>query len=481
MERIINKKCLSSSVKGLYVPKRIFVSESALSYARTQKIIERVKKLNKNVKVIFISTNTPPRPKLKGKALYNYLKESLVICERSAKYMEVFASPGNIVENISVMGKIHFHCPLQCRFCYLNVAGRGMPWTRVYVDVENFYAQAVKERFVYRMVQTLWSLVSFNKNISFDKVPDNFKKVCDEIIRNKVLRKRDGINSDDEGIKYIKNNLRILFNAMNIELSDKDEKKLKKKIEEYYSINAGNPLSINISEYSDVLALDHITNMMGELMQLVSKDIGFNIKFRTKAANVKNLLKYNGNNQVRVTFGLNTEYVINNFEIGSASLTERISAVNKLIKSGGYKIDLSIEPIIMYDGYENDYKKLVKKIKKEIDLSKIGNIKIGTVRYKTVLKNYIERNFSNSDLILSFNKLVAPEKGDKRWRYSKDDRIKIYSMIKDELKEIKNIKLGLGAEVPELWDNLGLDKARVHCNVVHQYENKEKKKVKLKK
>jgi hypothetical protein len=54
-------------------------------------------------------------------------------------------------------------------------------------------------------------------------------------------------------------------------------------------------------------------------------------------------------------------------------------------------------------------------------------------------------------------------------------------MIKDELKEIKNIKLGLGAEVPELWDNLGLDKARVHCNVVHQYENKEKKKVKLKK
>jgi DNA repair photolyase len=282
--------------------------------------------------------------------------------------MEIFSSPGNIVENMSVMGKIHFHCPLQCRFCYLNVAGRGMPWTRVYVDVENFYEQAVKERFVYRMVQTLWSLVSFKKKYSFDKVPDNFKKVCDEIIRKKVLRKRDGICNDKEGINYIKNNLRMLFDAMNIELSNKDEIKLKKKIEEYYLINAGNTLSINISEYSDLLALDHITNVMDELMQLVSKDSEFNIKFRTKAANVKNLLKYNGNNQVRVTFGLNTKYVINNFEIDSASLTERISAVNKLIKSGGYKIDLSIEPIIMYDGYENDYKKLIKKINKEIDL-----------------------------------------------------------------------------------------------------------------
>ena len=481
MNKIINNDYLPNKVKGLYVPKRIFVSEAALAYPRTQEIIERVKKLNNKVKVIFISTNTPVRPKLKGRALHTYLKESLVICKRSAKYMEIFASPGNIVENISVMGNIHFHCPLRCSFCYLNVAGRGTPWTRVYVDVENFYSQAVKERFVYRIVQTIWSAVSYHQNISFDKVPDNFKKVCDEIIRKKVLRKRDGINNDEEAINYIKNNIRVFFAEMNVELSDKDEIKLKKNIENYYSINAANPLSINISEYSDVLALDHITDVMNELMQLVEKDSEFNIKFRTKVANVSNLLKYNGNNQVRVTFGLNTEYVINNFELGSASLKERISAVNKLIKRGGYKIDLSVEPIIMYDDYENDYKKLIKKIKKEIDLSKIENIKIGTVRYKTLLKNFISNTFPNSGLTFSFNKLVVPEKGDKRWRYSKEDRIKIYSIIKEELKGIKNIKLGLGAEVPELWDDLGLDKARVHSDVVYQYGNKNKKRKKIKK
>lgn len=466
------KKFSLNKVSRLYIPKRIFVSQSSLAYLRTQEIINRIKVLNNKVKVISISTNTPERPKLKGRDLYNYIKESLVICTRSAKYMEVFASPGNIVENMSVMGKIHFHCPLKCSFCYLNVAGRGTPWTRVYVDVENYYLQAVKERYVYRIAQTLWSVVSYYEKISFDKVPANYKKVCDEIIRKKVLRKRDGINSDEEGINYIKNNLRMLFDSMNIELSDSDGIKLKKKIEEFYLLNEDNPLSINISEYSDVLSLDHITNVMEELLQYVNKDKEFNIKFRTKAANVKNLLKYNGKNQVRVTFGLNTEYVINNFEIGTASLDERIKAIKMLIKKGGYKIDLSIEPIIIYDGYESDYKKFIKKIKKEIDLSRIENIKFGTVRYKTILKNFIERNLSDSDLISSFDKLVAPEKGDKRWRYDKDERIKIYSMIKEELKEIKNIKLGLGAEVPELWDKLGLNKGDVHCNVVHQYKKK---------
>ena len=105
-------------------------------------------------------------------------------------------------------------------------------------------------------------------------------------------------------------------------------------------------------------------------------------------------------------------------------------------------------------------------------MSKVENIKFGMVRYKTVLKNFITRTFSNSDLISSFDKLVEPEKGDKRWRYGKDERIKIYSMIQDELKGIKNVKLGLGAEDPAIWDELGMNKGDVHCNVVHQCDEK---------
>ncbi|MCZ7616360.1 MAG: hypothetical protein M5T52_23095 [Ignavibacteriaceae bacterium] len=80
---------------------------------------------------------------------------------------------------------------------------------------------------------------------------------------------------------------------------------------------------------------------------------------------------------------------------------------------------------------------MINRIKKEINLSKIENIKFSMVRYKTILKNFIERNFSDSDLTSSFDKLVAPEKGDKRWRYDKDERMKIYSMIKEELNGIK--------------------------------------------
>jgi DNA repair photolyase len=474
MKKIINyiARFLGMGIKA-YRPKRIFVSKSALAFPRTAQMISRIKKLNRKIRIVYIPTNTPPRPNLSGKALRIYLKESLVICTRSAKYMEVFASPGKISENLSVMGKLHFHCPLQCKFCYLDIAGHGTPWTRVYVDLENFYDQAVKERLVYRMVQTLWSVISFQQKTPLNKVPENFKKICDKIIRKNVLRKRDGINNDNKAIRFIKKNLRDFFIQMNIKLTRKDEAQLKRTVANCYNKNSQYPLSINLSEYTDVIGLDHITNLMDEIMQLVQKDPQFNIKFRTKAANIHNLLKYDGKQQVKVTYGFNTDYVIGKFEKGTATLTERIAAVNALIQRGGYEIDIAIEPIIKYSGYEADYRSLIKRIMSEISLSAVGTIKVGSARYKTHLMNYIKKIHPKSGLFSRIQKLVEPQKGDKRWRYSVADRLNIYKVVQDELKNVSGVKFSLGAEYPVVWNDLGLDKRDIHSDVVYQYTKEE--------
>ena len=456
-----------------YSPKRVYVSKSALSYPRTQHMISRIKKLNRKALIIYIPTNTPPRPNLTGKALYKFLKETIVICTRSAPYMEVFASPGRISENLGVMGKILSHCPLQCLFCYLDVSGRGTPWNRVYVDLENFYSQAVEERFVYKVTLTLWSALSFHLKTPLNKVPGKFKEIVDHTIRREILKKRSEITTDKQAVKYLKKHLREFFLKMDIQITHKQTAELKKAIPSYYTKNSQLPLSINISEYSDVLGLDHITNTLDELMQLVHKDPEFRIRFRTKAANIQNLLNYDGKNQVKVTYSLNTEYVINKYEKGTASLVERIAAIKALMQRGGYEIDLAIEPIIKYKGYEDDYRALIKKIKKEIDLSKISKLKVGTVRYKTRLKNYIKNVHPTSGLITRNQQLTKPAKGDKRWRYSKDERLKIYKVIQNELKSVPSVKLGLGSENPELWDELGLDKSDIHSGVVYQYTLKD--------
>lgn len=457
-----------------YIPQRVYVSKSALSYPRTQHIIRRIKKLNRKALIIYIPTNTPPRPNLTGKALYKYLKETIVICERSAPYMEVFASPGRISENLGVMGKILSHCPLRCLFCYLDVSGRGTPWTRIYVDVENFYSQAVAERLVYKMTLTLWSAVSFYLKTPLDKVPEKFKEICDHIIRREALKKHSVVNTDKDAIKFLKDHLREFFLKMGIKITRKQTDQLKKEIPIYYAENSKNALWINISEYSDVLGLDPITNQIEELMQIVQTDPHFNFKLRTKTANIHNFLKYDGKGQVQITFSLNTDYVTKKFELDSSPLDQMIAAINALLQKAGYQILIAIEPIIKYNGYEKDYRDLIKKLNNEIDLSRISKIKVGTVRYKTRLKNYIKNVHPKSGLISRNQQLVAPQPGDKRWRYSKDERLKIYRVIQKKLNSVPSVKLGLGSENPDLWDDLGLDKTDIHSGVVFQYSDDKK-------
>lgn len=239
MSKLINfiARFLSMFI-NTYVPQRVFVSNSALAYPRTQQMINRIKKLYRKVIISYIPTNTPPRPNLKGKALHNYLKETIVICTRSAPFMEVFASPGRISENLGVMGKILSHCPLRCLFCYLDVSGRGTPWTRVYVDTENFYAQAVSERLVYRMTLTLWSAISFYLKTPLDKVPEKFKDICDNTIRREVLKKHSAVTTDKDAIKFLKQHLREFFLKMGIPITQKLSAQLKKEISSYYAENS---------------------------------------------------------------------------------------------------------------------------------------------------------------------------------------------------------------------------------------------------
>jgi DNA repair photolyase len=452
-----------------YVPKRVFVSKSALVIPRTGEILARLKLLNPDIEIYNINTNTPQRPNLNGRELHHYIKETLVLCTRSAPYMEVFASPGNISENLGVVGKIASHCPLGCIYCYLNISGRGTPWNRVYVDIENFYEQAVKERLAYRMTLTLWSAISFHLKTSFNKVPDNFKNICDHEIRKVILKKRASITNDKTAIRFMKQNLGKLFEAMGISITEKQEYDIKAAIPVYYEKNKEYPLWINVSEYSDVIGLDHLTNIMEELMQLVNKDPEFRIKLRTKAANINNLLKYDSSNQVQVAFGLNTDFVINKYEKGTALLDDRIYAINALIQKGGYIIQIAVEPIVKYKGYEKDYQNLINRIIAEVDLSKISKIKIGAVRYKTQLKNYIKTCYPKSGLLARTQQLVEPEEGDNRWRYGEEERIKIYSIIKDELQNVSNIKLELASENPELWNKLGMNKNNIHEDVVYQF------------
>jgi len=246
-------------------------------------------------------------------------------------------------------------------------------------------------------------------------------------------------------------------------------KELKKRIPELYTGNSKHPLSINIGEYTDIGALEPFTNYVEKCLSWMDEHPDINFKLRTRAPHFNDLSSHRSISRLGITLCINTDNVIQQYLDSVFSVKEYIESAKDLI-SQGVNFDIAVEPIIKYTGYEEEYVDLVKLVKKELDLSRINSFKIGTVRYKTQLITRIQKYFPTTDLFNKTQHLLPPEGEDHRWRYSADERVKIYSRIIEAFPEIFRDRINLGSENPDLWARLGMDPQSVHINRVNQFE-----------
>jgi DNA repair photolyase len=87
------------------------------------------------------------------------------------------------------------------------------------------------------------------------------------------------------------------------------------------------------------------------------RDLG---TFATKFVNNK-LLTYNPERKIRVRLTLVPEIVHNNVEKNTANIIKRINFISKLYDAG-YEVHINFSPVIYYNGWLDDYKKLFRLI-----------------------------------------------------------------------------------------------------------------------
>ena len=428
---------------------RTIVTPSALSYNKTKEIISRA-----NVKhVEYIANEHPVFPKnLDQQQRYEYIKQTLVITTRkSTPFITTFASPGKIVEDLGTILTLGWHCSFRCQFCYLIGSLYQRQWQEVYVNLDDLEKQIQYEKYVHRSILTIWSMLTFITKEPQLKIPDGLKTTAD------WLRKRfiqNEIGTDRKAKAFLRNNLDSIFAKLGIK--DYSLTTLKRNIPHLYLSNSSFLPWLNVSEYTDFLAIDNITDFTSDLMRIMESDHDIRINLRTKSDNVSNLLSFNPSGRIKVAINFNTQYAIDNYELGTASLDSRIEAAKKIQRAKGFLLKIVVEPIMVYDGYENDYIDLIDRLKREIDLNKIVDISFGTVRYKTKLINTINRMIPNNTLNLEAESLINFPKD--RIRYEESIRKNIYEKMIRKLKRFKNLTIRLAAETPEMWDQIGLNK-----------------------
>lgn len=465
---LVRKKSESSKE---FVPNRLIITENSKNAPLTNQIISKVKSRNPNVEIVYEKVEKPPYPSTVAITdRYNYLKETLLLGTRGTSFTNCFPSPGNIVEGMTTTTNLQLHCSSNCEFCYLHATAYSDPrWRIIYTNLDKWENEIKKEKLVFDFANSLWSAISFYKQATLPKIPKGFKEIVDNF-REEALKPNSIINDLNDVKKHLKSTLTDQFGKLGLTLDYKRIEEIKNDLLMYFKENSKLKLKLNVGEFCDIVRTNHLTGHLEYLMNLVQRDKDFNITIYIKSMDIDDLVKFNGHNRVQITFGFNTDYAISKWEKDTSSLDERFDAFNKIQAAKGFHVRPSIEPIIAYKGYKDDYRELAKRMKKELNLAEnnVTKIKFGCLRIGDKLKPVIENNFPGTTLFNETEKMYDPVGDDGKQRYSEPERKEIYRILLEEFAAYRN-KLALACEYPSMWDDLNMDYRDHLKDYIYQY------------
>lgn len=226
--------------------------------------------------------------------------------------------------------------------------------------------------------------------------------------------------------------------------------KLFAEIDELLEARNGRVTRVGTGEYTDSLALDHLTGEFFAFYDYIKKRKNLIVEFKTKSNMIENVLKKDPVDNIVISWSLNPQSFIDSDELLATSLKERLSAAKKVAEHG-FNVAFHFDPIIYYDGWEFDYEQVVNLIFDYVDSSKISWISMGTLRYHKSLKNVILSRQPVSNIIFSETTFGK----DNKVRYFKPLRVKIYRKMLGFFEDkIEKSKVYLCMELPDVWQKV---------------------------
>jgi spore photoproduct lyase len=153
---------------------------------------------------------------------------------------------------------------------------------------------------------------------------------------------------------------------------------------------------IGTGEFTDSLALDRYTGYSRALIPFFRDSKNLVLELKTKVADIPDVLETEPNENVVISWSINTRSIAEKYEKGSASVSERIEAA-RAAAARGYKVGFHFDPIVYYPDWENEYSKIVAEL---FSYDNIRNstawVSLGTMRYTPGLKQIAEQRFDDN-------------------------------------------------------------------------------------
>jgi spore photoproduct lyase len=233
---------------------------------------------------------------------------------------------------------------------------------------------------------------------------------------------------------------------------------------------------VGTGEFTDSLIWEPWTKLSKTLVSYFGQQDRVVLELKTKTTAIENLRGLEHNRKTIVAWSLNSPAVIQREERGTASMRARLRAAAQC-EAWGYPLAFHFDPLILYQSWEKDYRRLVRELLSSVSAQNIVWISLGSFRFMPPLKRIIQKRFKKSRII--YGEFVPGLDG--KMRYFKPLRIELYQKMAAWIREMApDVTLYFCMEDQEVWeravgfvpeDRNGLprmldESAARHCGVV---------------
>ena len=187
---------------------------------------------------------------------------------------------------------------------------------------------------------------------------------------------------------------------------------------------------LGTGEFTDSLYLDHMTAFTRFVTPFIQNTPNMVLEFKTKTANVANLLKLKSTDRIIVSFSLNSPSVVRTEEHGSASLQARLKAARRC-QDKGFKIGFHFDPLIHHPGWRQGYAEVIDMMLHAVHPDNIIWISMGCLRFMPQLKEVIQERFPESRIV--YDEFIPGNDG--KLRYFHPIRVEMFSFVESTIRK----------------------------------------------
>jgi spore photoproduct lyase len=227
-----------------------------------------------------------------------------------------------------------------------------------------------------------------------------------------------------------------------------DPKAIIEELDETINREPGHFLRFGTGELSDSLAVDRALNLNRPIVEYFGEKKKALLELKSKFAFIDHL-RSSLNPYTIISFSLAPQRSIDRGEERTSSLRKRLKVLEQAQDCGCF-VGIHLDPIIIYDGFEADYRRLIDDIAGIIDLKRTIWVSLGLLRFIPGLMDVFIRDKRTHLLQGEF---ILGEDG--KYRYLKRQRMSIYKMLYELFKENEeSLFVYLCMERPDVWEQV---------------------------